>query len=772
MRRSTWPAAAVLCVFLLVIGISFTSQALAARPGRSLVADEGQAGKVDASEVADEPVPTPVPEPPKLDLPVKTLKQVTLLGDPAFRHGNDVTKVLFLPDKKNMLTTGNDGTCRLWDLATSKQIQCFRHRNGRVWDVLLLPGGEQIATSGEDDGVTIWDIKSGKRLRDLYHGKMTFRLALDSAGKRLAAGDNGNGVLVWELATDKKLSSFAMGSAYTVSFDRTDKNVLAGSDDTTIRLWNLGTREDKRLKDTDIKRDDSETDDIPEDPNNTGSIFTMAVSPDKSQALVCNSKRCPFLLEVQSGKTIWQASDVPNGCNNAAWSPDEKSLAIASDQALWLIKAEDGSKIWTVDLGGGDHYAVAFHPDGKEIYCSTRHVLCRYDAKDGKRLWPAKDAAMQCHPAAAAIALPGTDLILEAGSSAGIRVYDRKTGKVKERWLGEDDISNALLSADGKTLLAVADKTIYVLDPQTGKTMAQWHNEGGYANCWALSADGKLAIGRMSYEYAGVWRTSDGQLLHQISPKGDNEETVSITGLDLSAEGQLAMAGANKTVRLAQAPGGTLIQDLSIGQDIEGCRFLAGAEGGLVVWAQHELRLWTLPAAKAKSLSDDEVKKLIEQLGSEKFKDREAATEKLIEAGKSILPILKANKTDDAERQHRIELVTEGVVKAEQYTESDKLSMNLKDDTCFALHPDGHHWAVASGYWAKRQLIVGDIVDGKLKALFTAQTLEPPNRICFDGAGNLIVANDNGTVAIYEMPKFSELTPTTTSAPATGPAGK
>ncbi len=52
--------------------------------------------------------------------------------------------------------------------------------------------------------------------------------------------------------------------------------------------------------------------------------------------------------------------------------------------------------------------------------------------------------------------------------------------------------------------------------------------------------------------------------------------------------------------------------------------------------------------------SEEEIKRWIDQLGSEQFQDREQATQKLLKFGKSALPSLKeAVKSRDAEVRHR-----------------------------------------------------------------------------------------------------------------------
>jgi hypothetical protein len=63
-------------------------------------------------------------------------------------------------------------------------------------------------------------------------------------------------------------------------------------------------------------------------------------------------------------------------------------------------------------------------------------------------------------------------------------------------------------------------------------------------------------------------------------------------------------------------------------------------------------------AAPAKS--EKEMKRLIDQLGSERFKDREHATRELVKLGKSALPGLKeAANSPDAEVRRRAQRLVE-----------------------------------------------------------------------------------------------------------------
>lgn len=709
---------------------------------------------VEPQEVVTAP-PQPASAPAWMETcPTRTLKPAVVLGDPAFRHNSAVTRMAILADKARMLTTGNDGTARLWELQTGKLLQIYRHKKGYVWDFAIMEESQQLLTCGDEGNVILWDMKTGQRLREMKQGKTVFRIDVDQAHKRVAAADDTNSIVVWDLADGKNLQTLAgakeSGSAYTVMFSQDDKSVIFGSSDTIIRKWDLSQQQASILKDKDKERDEKKVLGFLKAMltinNNTGNIFSVVPSADKSKAVVCCGERGPWLMDTATGKETWRTTEA-KGAHCAAWSPDGASIAVIGEKELWVLNAADGTTRWKAEFGSDTGYGVAWHPDGKTVLCGSQNLVCRFDAQSGKRTYPAGDVPIQNKSVEHVVTIPNTDLLAECGSSPGLRVWDHKTGKIKCTYLEGAEIRALAVSKDGKNLLAVGQKVLTLLEVASGKTLRDWKRDSW--DCGVeFAEDGREFLAKNNDGLA-VYSVEKDACLRTIAPQKitDGEASpVYINGWALGADMQVAMA-AGESIFVCALSSGKTVQELSGGGESSGCCFV-GADA-LMSWGTRNLTYWEVPDSKVKAPDEEEFTRLVARLGAEEYNEREKATEKLTAFGKVILPKLRAVKSKDKETTQRLETIQERILKGLEFKVSDTLAMPEENMGSFTMHPDRKHWTFVEGSGAQRRLVLGEVAQGKLRAVCFVELPDAPESVRFESNGTMIVGNGNGTIGIY-----------------------
>jgi WD40 repeat protein len=134
------------------------------------------------------------------------------LGTVRLRHGAGVGAVAFAPDGRTLASGGNDGTVRLWDVATGKEVRRFGPEPGRVLRLWFTPDGRVLIAAHElaapSSGVTAWEAGTGRQLWSWEGIQHFVGVELSADGKALGvAGRNGKqGFTRWlEPATGKEL---------------------------------------------------------------------------------------------------------------------------------------------------------------------------------------------------------------------------------------------------------------------------------------------------------------------------------------------------------------------------------------------------------------------------------------------------------------------------------------------------------------------------------------------------------------------------------------
>ena len=144
-------------------------------------------------------------------------------------HNRAVFSLVFSPDGKMLASAGHDGTVRLWDVASGKEVhQLQGHperdtnvvpelaeamaRKYEVYAVVFSPDGKMLASAGHDGTLRLWEVCTGKEIRKLEGPQETlYGLAMSPDGKTVASAGNDKTVLIWLLAELWAGSSISAG---------------------------------------------------------------------------------------------------------------------------------------------------------------------------------------------------------------------------------------------------------------------------------------------------------------------------------------------------------------------------------------------------------------------------------------------------------------------------------------------------------------------------------------------------------------------------------
>jgi len=164
------------------------------------------------------------------------------------------TAVAFSHDDTLLATGASDGTVRLWNPATGRQVGQTLHASTQhtiVRSVAFSPHGKLLAAGVGDGTVRLWNPATGRLVGVLQTGTGPSTgvqaVAFSPDGTLLAAACGDGTVHLWSLATRRPVATLhaTTSTVYgtpAVAFSPGGKLLVAGSADGTVRAWNPATR--------------------------------------------------------------------------------------------------------------------------------------------------------------------------------------------------------------------------------------------------------------------------------------------------------------------------------------------------------------------------------------------------------------------------------------------------------------------------------------------------------------------------------------------------
>jgi roadblock/LC7 domain-containing protein len=304
-----------------------------------------------ALSLANEPPATDVKRTPRPEELKPSAGAVTRLGKARHLNVGKVFSVAFSPDGKILAAGAWDGSIRLWDVATSKELrQCVGH-TGWIKALAFSPDGQMLASAGKDRDIRAWTTATGQELRRLNGQGPIQSLVFSPDGKFLASQSQAGTLLVWDARSGRVIGHLPAKAyaGYSLAFSPDSKLLAYASDNETISLWELAqAKESRGLK-------------LPR-----SWFHAIAFSPDGKTLTAVSSSRAIHLWDVNTGKELRPLATLATETVNLAFSPDGRALAfIGGDSALHVWELRTRQERCRFRPPESKLQSLAFSPDGK-----------------------------------------------------------------------------------------------------------------------------------------------------------------------------------------------------------------------------------------------------------------------------------------------------------------------------------------------------------------------------------------------------------------------
>ena len=456
-------------------------------------------------------------------------------------HRAGISRVVFSPDGRYLVTTSDDCSARIWDLETRESRPLVGHRD-EVWRAAFSPDGSRLATTSRDASLRIWDVATGAPVQDLRgHERGTRALAFTRDGAAILTGGDDDRLLRWDLATG---ASTELAHCLAGAFSANGRQVACA--DVSRRGVTLFDLEDGTRHHLDLE----------------GGI---------SPAVELSPTREELAVSTHFGVVVWawregqvRALDGPPiSIRTLSYSPDGRTLA-ASTFAHRVRLWRDGERLDDLVHTGGGLRRLVFTHDGRHLLGAGGDTkIHAWRLADGRQ-----HTFTGFRDSVSALAVSPDDRRLAAASTDGdTRIFDLSV--LRGERLGDIGAAGVALPHLGRGFVGHEDGRIETWDLQLTRgdhpDRVIRPRPVGVASLAPL-ADGERLVVASVDGYLGV-HAADGALIRELAPPGESP----IRHLRASPGGRFVLGahtGIEKTLAWDLTTGER--QDLGISTNTEG----------------------------------------------------------------------------------------------------------------------------------------------------------------------------------------------------------
>lgn len=483
------------------------------------------------------------------------------LGSVRLRHGRGISLVAFAADGKELVSVGNDGTARVWDVATGKEqrrmalpvsqtgggsmsqssgdVRIVHHyESTQELDVTLTADGNTLAVLAQGAVVHLWDVARGLKLRRFsVKGDWPEMIQFSPDGKLLATWGDDQVVHLMDAGTGKALRSLAKPADQNrrVFFGRGGRPMIFSPDGRLLATYTVEQDKD----------------------NNTGSALT--------------------LYQTDTGKEVRRFKG-PTRTYQArlCFTPDGKSILLAgADGTIHFYETDTGKELRKFERRG-NVATLVLAPDGKTFAqrASPHAAVALCDTTTGKEI---RTIGVATHRDSGGYFSPGSwrgdgdeqdvafspdgKTLASAQSGGVIRLWEVATGKeVSETNGHQGEVTSLSVAADGKTLWSGGgDDSCRQWDLATGKELRRLQLPLGSGRA-AFTRDGTAAVFGTGNDKLHLWDLVAGKEKRTFTTSKNNFSSLPPAGAGL------ALANHGQTVALRDYDGTMRIFDASAGK--------------------------------------------------------------------------------------------------------------------------------------------------------------------------------------------------------------
>lgn len=437
----------------------------------------------------------------------------------------DVTALAISPDGTRVLVGTQDGTLGLYDLSTGDQIRYTRPHSERINGIAFSFDGTRFGTVSDDRYAYVREVSTGNLISTVRHSSSFTTtivyspincIAFAPDSYKFVTGGDDNFARIWDGTNSINLSH--TGDVLSVAYRPNGSEVLTAALGQSIRRWNTSNG---AFVETVV--------------TTANQVNQLLVTPDGDGIIAALNGSTAKLWDLDTGVLLQNYQGHTAPVLSIAYAPNnERVYTASSDASLRVWGTESSIELERIPGHPGNANKIAISlDDASVVTVGESSALHLWDA--ASTLYKSTINTNQLTTGVAFRAETGQ---LFATSNTGMTLWDTDILNPAISYRGHyQSVLDIDATSNGKYLLSgSSDNTAILWEVASGAVLGVMNTNTDVSSV-AVSDDVSLAILGVNRQ-ASLWNPSTGESLSLLAPN-----TITITDVDLSRDGELAITG-------------------------------------------------------------------------------------------------------------------------------------------------------------------------------------------------------------------------------------
>jgi WD40 repeat protein/serine/threonine protein kinase len=405
--------------------------------------------------------------------------------------------VSWSPDGRHLAGGGDGRTVAIWDPNTGRETASLHGHASGITALAWSTDSRYLASASHDQTLKIWDPNSGRVVANLRgHRLSVWSASWSPDGRRLASGGYDSLLMVWDMASGLRAAPLRghQDAAWCVCWSPDGRRLASSSLDHTVRIWDAAAgREIQTLR------------------GHTNWVEGLSWSPDGRRLASASHDRTVKLWDADTGSEMATLRGHSDSVTAVMWSHDGRRLVGGGfDGAIKIWAADTGQEIASTPPNNTVIWAVSWNPNGRWVASAdingTAHVM---DAETLREIATLRGTDQELK---AICWNPDSRRLACGGLDNCVRIWDVPTRQITATLRGHSDwVMGVSWSPDGHRLASgSSDGTIRIWDPDTGQETATLRGHEDRVNAVSWDPDGQRLASTSWDKTIRIWDATRG----------------------------------------------------------------------------------------------------------------------------------------------------------------------------------------------------------------------------------------------------------------------